>query len=131
MNFYKEKIIFTGASGRFGRVFKKKYPLKNILYPSRKELNIENYLSVTKFLQKKYDADYFAVTDLNHHLQKSFMKQEIVNFKKIWHYWDQSFKTQKIDLEYLTNFEIKYNMSLWTLVYSERIFLNYNEYWQF
>jgi dTDP-4-dehydrorhamnose reductase len=52
MNFYKEKIIFTGASGRFGRVFKKKYPLKNILYPSRKELNIENYLSVKKFLQK-------------------------------------------------------------------------------
>jgi hypothetical protein len=88
-------------------------------------------LGITKFLHKKYDADYFAVTDLNHHLQKSFMKQEIVNFKKIWHYWDQSFKTQKINLEYLKNFETKYNMSLWMLVYSERIFLNYNEYYQF
>ncbi len=87
--------------------------------------------AITKFLQKKYDADYFAVTDLNHHLQKSFMKQEIVNFKKIWHYWDESFKTQKINLEYLANFETKYDMSLWTLVYSERIFLNYNEYYQF
>ena len=86
---------------------------------------------ITKFLQKKYDADYFAVTDLNHHLQKSFMKQEIVNFKKIWHYWDESFKTQKIDLEYLTNFEAKYKISLWMLVYSERLFLNYNQYYQF
>ncbi len=86
---------------------------------------------ITKFLQKKYDADYFAITDLNHHLQNSFMKQEIVNFKKIWHYWDESFKTQKIDLEYLTSFEAKYNISLWMLVYSERLFLNYNQYYQF
>jgi len=86
---------------------------------------------ITKFLQKKYDADYFAVTDLNHHLQKSFMKQEIVNFKKIWSYWDESFKNQKIDLEYLMDFEAKYNMSLWNIVYSERLFLNYNPYYKF
>ena len=86
---------------------------------------------ITKFLQKRYDADYYAVTDLNHHLQKSFMSQQIVDFKKIWHYWDESFKTQKIDLDYLTNFEEKYKISLWMLVYSERLFLDYNPYYQF
>lgn len=53
MNFYKDKIIFTGATGRFGRIFKDKYPNKNILYPSKKVFNIENYNSVFNFLKKK------------------------------------------------------------------------------
>jgi len=52
MNFYKDKIIFTGGSGRFGKLFKKKYNLKNIIYPSRKKMNIENYSSVKNFLTK-------------------------------------------------------------------------------
>ena len=42
MNFYKDKIVFTGGSGRFGKLFQKKYNLKNIIYPSRKQMDIEN-----------------------------------------------------------------------------------------
>ena len=87
---------------------------------------------VAKFLQKKYDVECYAITDLNHHLQKSFMKQQVVDFKKVWHYWDGEFNSQKVDLDYLTNFEEKYNIPLWLLVYSERIFLsNYNIYYKF
>ena len=52
MDFYKDKIIFTGGSGRFGNIFKKKYNLKNIIYPSKKQLNIENYISIKNFLKK-------------------------------------------------------------------------------
>jgi len=52
MNFYKDKIIFTGGSGRFGKLFQKKYNLKNIIYPSRKQMDIENYKSVKNFLKK-------------------------------------------------------------------------------
>ena len=52
MNFYKDKIIFTGGSGRFGKVFKSAYSFKNIYYPSRKDLDICNYKSIKKFLKK-------------------------------------------------------------------------------
>ena len=37
------KIIFTGGSGRFGKKFKDQTNIKNILYPSSKDLNIINY----------------------------------------------------------------------------------------
>ena len=52
MNFYKDKIIFTGGSGRFGKVFKKAYFFKNILYPTKKELDINNFDSIKIFLKK-------------------------------------------------------------------------------
>ena len=52
MNFYKDKIIFTGGTGRFGKVFKSTYSFKNILYPTKKDLDINNYNSVKKFLKK-------------------------------------------------------------------------------
>ena len=46
------KIIFTGGSGRFGKKFKNKTNIKNILYPNSKELDITNYNSVKKYLTK-------------------------------------------------------------------------------
>ena len=51
MSNYK-KILFTGASGRFGQVFKKIYNSKKYLYPSRKEFNITNYKSSLKYIKK-------------------------------------------------------------------------------
>ena len=45
MNFYKDKIIFTGGSGRFGKIFKSTYSLKNVFYPTKKKLDINNYIS--------------------------------------------------------------------------------------
>ena len=47
------KIVFTGGSGRFGKVFKSKTKLKNIFYPDKKELNILNISSIKKYLSKK------------------------------------------------------------------------------
>ncbi len=47
-----KKIIFTGGSGRFGKIFKKKTKLKNIFYPSKSELNILNINSINKYLTK-------------------------------------------------------------------------------
>lgn len=46
------KIIFTGGSGRFGKIFQDKTRFKNILYPTRKELNILNITSVKKYIQR-------------------------------------------------------------------------------
>ena len=44
MNFYRDKIVFTGGSGKFGNVFRTLYPLPNIFFPKKKEFNILNIL---------------------------------------------------------------------------------------
>ena len=44
------KIIFTGGSGRFGEVFKKKNNLKNIFFPKKKDFNILNLKQIQKYL---------------------------------------------------------------------------------
>ena len=86
---------------------------------------------IAKFLQKKIEADFYAIVDLNHHLEKSFKTQKIVNFKKIWYYWENFRKNKpNYNLEYLKDFEQRYDFKLWTLVYSERIFYKYNEFYK-
>ena len=40
------KIVFTGGSGRFGKIFKSNTKLKNVFYPKRNELNILNSSSI-------------------------------------------------------------------------------------
>ena len=52
MNFFKDKIVFTGGSGKFGSIFSKEYNSKNFFYPSKKEMNVEEYSSVFNFLSK-------------------------------------------------------------------------------
>ena len=51
MSNYK-KILFTGATGRFGQVYKKIYNIKKYLYPTRKQFNIANYKSSLKYIKK-------------------------------------------------------------------------------
>ena len=52
---YKNKIVFTGGTGRFGKIFKEKE--KNtkfkFYFPSRKKLNILNINSVVRYLKNK------------------------------------------------------------------------------
>ncbi len=47
-----KKIVFTGGSGRFAKEFKKIKHRYKINYPSKKELNIENFGSILKYLTK-------------------------------------------------------------------------------
>ena len=49
---FKKRIVFTGGTGRFGTILKKKYDkLKyNILFPSKKILNILDTKSIRKYL---------------------------------------------------------------------------------
>ena len=47
-----KKIVFTGGTGRFAKIFKNIKHNYKIKYPSKKELNIESLNSVTKYLSK-------------------------------------------------------------------------------
>ena len=46
------KKIFIGVNGRFGKIFKKYSRIKNVLYPSKKYLNILNINSIKKYVIK-------------------------------------------------------------------------------
>ena len=48
----QKKIIMTGGSGRFAKVFKKFKSSKNIFFPSKKTLNLTNINSIKKYVKK-------------------------------------------------------------------------------
>ena len=48
-----KKIIFTGGSGKFGRIFQKFHVnKKNIYYPSSKIFNVTNLKKIEKFIRR-------------------------------------------------------------------------------
>tara|TARA_B110000027_G_scaffold61559_1_gene66136 strand:+ start:317 stop:1018 length:702 start_codon:yes stop_codon:yes gene_type:complete len=47
-----KKIVITGGDGRFAQILKKENNKLNILYPSKKELNILDIHSINKYLKK-------------------------------------------------------------------------------
>ena len=55
----KNNIIFTGGSGKFGRVFRRIHQNKEILYPTSNQLDIKNYKSIKKYLSK-FKPKYFV-----------------------------------------------------------------------
>ena len=86
---------------------------------------------VAKILQEKIDSDFYVIYDLNHHLKKSFMQQNLVNFKKEWYFWDNIGKTKEPNIEYLKQIEKKYKINLWEIAFSERNFYKYNPFYKF
>ena len=55
----KIKIVFTGGSGRFGSIFRKNVSKKyNLLFPTKKQLNITRLKSIENYL-KKNKPKYF------------------------------------------------------------------------
>ena len=83
-------------------------------------------------LQKKIDADFYAIYDLPNKTRTFFQNQKLVNFKKTWHYHDQlNHQKNEIDTEYLSNFEKKYDIGLWNLAINERLFYRFNRFYKF
>jgi hypothetical protein len=83
-------------------------------------------------LQKKINAEYYAISDAHESLKKFFQKQNIVNFKNIWYYRDYTKNNfTEPDMTYLKNFEKKYNISIWKLAYSEILFFDKIRYHKF
>ena len=83
-------------------------------------------------MQEKLDAEYSAIIDCTNKPKTFFENQKIVDFKNIWFYHDQ-FKNlrNEPDLIYLRNFEKKYKINLSKLVFNERLFMDFNEFYKF
>ena len=53
MFLYKNRIVITGGSGRFGKELSKLKSRYKLFFPKKNELNILKIRSITKFLKSK------------------------------------------------------------------------------
>ena len=67
MFLYKNKIVVTGGSGRFGQVIKEKSKnLKfNFIFPTKYELDILNLNSIKKYIKKEKPKFFFHLAGLS------------------------------------------------------------------
>ena len=83
------------------------------------------------YLQKEIDADFFAIIDTTNKTRSFFENQNLINFKKIWFYHDNTLPIKNVDEDYLSSFEEKYNIELWKLAINDRIFYGFNDFYKF
>ena len=86
---------------------------------------------LTHSLQKKLDAEYYAIIDITNKPKKFFEEQKFVDFKKVWFYHDEiRIKDhEQVDLDYLKKFEEMYDINLWKLAINERIFYRFYNFY--
>ncbi len=90
------------------------------------------YFGIAKYLQEQYNCESYAIIDVPSKQKNFFEKQTLVKFTKSWFFFDHVSNTKGTpDLEFLSNFEKKYDINLWLLAYNERLFFNYNDYYNF
>ena len=90
------------------------------------------HFGIAKALKEKHPCDIFAVIDFDDKAKKFFDIQNILDFEKFWHYKENALITkQKPDMNYLKSFEKKYNINLWSIVYTDKTFYRYNEFYKF
>jgi len=103
--------------------------MKKILYWISQ--NFTHYC-LAKSIQDKIEANIFAIIDVTNKPKTFFQNQKIVHFNKIWFYHDFINEIDKIpDLDFLEKFEKRHGIQLSSLVFSERLFMEYNEFYQF
>ena len=90
------------------------------------------HFCISYYLQKFNDYELYAIIDITNKPKDFFKKQDLVKFKKIWFFHDHIPNILKNpDLEYLSNFEKKYDMDLWNLAINERIFYKFFNFHKF
>ena len=74
------------------------------------------HYGLCKSLQEKFDCKLYAIYDITDKPKKYFEIQKIVKFEKSWFYNDLvSLKHSTPDIQFLKQFEEKYNLDLWLL----------------
>jgi len=103
--------------------------MKKILYLVGQ--NFSHYF-LAKSIQDKIDVESYAIFDVTNKPRNFFENQKIVNFKKIWFFHDFINDVNSMpDLDFLADFEKKYQIQLSKLVFSERVFTDFNEFYKF
>jgi hypothetical protein len=99
---------------------------ENILFWLRDDFT--NF-GIAQKLKTDFDFNLFAIIDGSNYLSAFYEFQNIVNFTKIWNFYDhvKPFHS-KLDLKYLSNFEKKYNLKLSQYVNNESSFSNFKKF---
>lgn len=87
--------------------------------------------AAVKYLQEIQPCEISAIIDITDRTKKFFQEQKLVKFNKTWYYHDHVLPKSSIDIDYLSNFEKKYNTNLWLLAINERLFYRFNLYYKF
>lgn len=88
--------------------------------------------AVAKFLQEVPNFEFFVIYDVDKLSRKFYESQKLVKFEQIWFLTDSININSKIPNEsYLKNFEKKFNINLWEIVYMDREFNSYNRFYNF
>ena len=79
MLLYKNRIVITGGSGRFGEILKKIKSKKILLFPKKDELNILKVDSITKYLKLKKPKYLIHLAGLSRPMEmhEKFIKKSI------------------------------------------------------
>ena len=79
MLLYKNRIIVTGGTGRFGQVLKKIKSKKKLFFPKKSELNILKINSITKYLKLKKPKYLIHLAGLSRpmDMHEKFIKKSI------------------------------------------------------
>lgn len=84
-------------------------------------------------LKKSNEFELYAIVDdADIGIKNFYESQKIVDFEKIWFYYDYTKPTNEPDINYLKKFESNYKINLWDIAYSDRFFYReFNPYHQF
>jgi len=79
MLLYKNRIVVTGGTGRFGQVLKKIISKKKLFFPKKSELNILKINSITKYLKLKKPKYLIHLAGLSRPMEmhEKFIKKSI------------------------------------------------------
>ena len=85
------------------------------------------------YLQKQYQSDLYAIIDITNKPKKFFINQNLIDFKQIWFYHDEinNSGNKQPDINFLKEFENKYDINLWNLALNERIFYRFYDFHKF
>jgi len=85
---------------------------------------IANYLS-------KFNYDLFGIIDSEDSINDFLQNQKIVSFSKLWYLYE-NLSPKQPDMIYLKTIEEKYQINLWSIVYTDRYFYNkFNPFYKF
>ena len=79
MSLYKNRVVVTGGTGRFGQVLKKIKSKNKLFFPKKSELNILKVNSITKFLNLKKPKYLIHLAGLSRPMEmhEKFIKKSI------------------------------------------------------
>lgn len=87
---------------------------------------------IAHYIQKKIDCELFAIIDTFDNAKPFFVEQKLTNFSKTWFYGNKKFQnSSKIDLNFLSITESKYQLEFWSDLINDRYFNEFNRFHKF